>query len=561
MAASAGAPRHPAATTFPPIPLRKRVYGFGSVYGKTIRDSRLSFIIAAGLLGGMSLLMGAALPTIFPTAAARQDVNNLIGAMPASMVNLFGKPVGLGTLGGYMTWKYGAIFAMGTILWSMTALSGTLATEARKGSLDIIASTPLGKRRIAIEKVAAHLTLMWLAMAILAVAATVGSHIFGNEALGDYISLTSGVGFALWIGTLAVFFGGFALLLAPVLGRGGSAGISAILMIVLWLANGVDGLGAVAVLSPFRWMSDHIPLVGMYDWPPVLLTGMLGIVFLVGGVVLFERRDLGVTAGWSLPKLPAGILGVRDPFARAFGDMLPRSLAWGIGLFLVGALIASLVGPMNEQLKSDPTFLATFQSIFPNWDLASAGGWLQLFVELLFIAFGFAASTLVSKWASDETDDRLEVLLASPMTRTRWVVAGGVAALLGTAILTVFYAVGIGIGASASGVSAGESMLGTVVLGLFAAAVVGVGFAVGGLWRTSLAAEIAALFVVATYLISLIAPPLGLPEGVLQLALTAHLGQPMIGQWDWVGMIACVVIAVGGIAVGAWGMTRRDITR
>ena len=35
----------------PPIPLRRRIYGFGSVYGKTIRDSRLAFIIVAGLLG------------------------------------------------------------------------------------------------------------------------------------------------------------------------------------------------------------------------------------------------------------------------------------------------------------------------------------------------------------------------------------------------------------------------------------------------------------------------------------------------------------------------------
>ena len=49
-------------------------------------------------------------------------------------------------------------------------------------------------------------------------------------------------------------------------------------------------------------------------------------------------------------------------------------------------------------------------------------------------------------------------------------------------------------------------MVGSAALGLFAAAVVGVGFAVGGLWRTSLAAELAAVFVVVTYLIDLVAP-------------------------------------------------------
>ena len=64
-----------------------------------------------------------------------------------------------------------------------------------------------------------------------------------------------------------------------------------------------------------------------------------------------------------------------------------------------------------------------------------------------------------------------------------------------------------------------------------------------------------------TYLIDLLAPALNLPDWFHQLALTAHLGQPMIGSWDPVGVVACVVIAVGGIALGAWGMTRRDVAR
>ena len=104
-------------------------------------------------------------------------------------------------------------------------------------------------------------------------------------------------------------------------------------------------------------------------------------------------------------------------------------------------------------------------------------------------------------------------------------------------------------------------MVGCAALGLYAAAIVGVGFAVGGLWRTSLAAEIAALVVVATYLLDLVAPPLKLPDSIHQLALTAHMGQPMIGQWDATGVVACLVIAVGGILLGAWGMSRRDVAR
>jgi ABC-2 type transport system permease protein len=535
-----------------------RFYGLGSIYGKTVRDSRLAFIIAAGLLGGMALVMGLAVSSIFPTPAARLEVDKLIGSMPASMVNLFGKPVSLGTLGGYMTFKYGAIFALGTALWSIFALSSTLAGEARRGSLDLVAVTPFGKRRIALEKVAGHLTMLGLAMAILAVMTTTSSTLFGDAALGDQIPLLSSVGFALWCGFLAVFFGGLAFALAPLLGRAGSAGVASLVMLVLWVANGLDVAGVV-VLSPFHWTADHIALVGRYDWLPLGLVGIVAVVFLAIGVELFVRRDLGVTAGLSLPGLPAAVLGVHGPISRAFGDQLPRALSWGVGLGLMGALIASLVGPMASQLGKDPNLTQTFAAIFPGVDLASTGGWLQLYAELLFIAAGFAAATFVSKWASDETDGRLEMVLTTPMARARWAIAGGIAAILAVVVMTVLFAAGIGLGAASGGVAAGDPMVGSAVLGVYAAAIAGVGFAIGGLWRTSLAAEIAALFVVATYLVDLIAPPLKLPDWVHQLALTAHLGQPMVGQWDVPGVVACVAIAAGGVLLGAWGMARRDV--
>jgi putative exporter of polyketide antibiotics len=68
-----------------------------------------------------------------------------------------------------------------------------------------------------------------------------------------------------------------------------------------------------------------------------------------------------------------------------------------------------------------------------------------------------------------------------------------------------------------------------------------------------------AAFVIATSLVALLALALKLPGLIQQLALTAHLGQPMIGVWDPVGMVACAVIAVGGVALGARGMRRRDL--
>jgi ABC-2 type transport system permease protein len=550
---AAGAPRN--------VTLWSRIYGFGSIYAKSIRDARLAFIIVAGLLGGLALAMGAAIPSVFPTPESRLEIDKLIGGMPPQMVTFFGKPVDLGTFGGYLTWKYGLVFVLVTAVWSILALSSTLAAEAGRGSLDIVAAGPFGKRRIAVEKLAAHLTMMALALAVLAIMTTLSSNVYGNPALGDPVAPLSAIGFALWLGFNALFFGGLAFALAPVLGRGGAAGIAGIALAIGWTANGLDVLGPLAVLSPFHWTANHVALVGQYDWAGLALVGVVAAAFMAIGVELFSRRDLGVTSGIGLPQLPAGVLGLRGPISRSFGDQLPRALAWGVGIGVFGATLASLVGPMSRQIGSSPDLLSVFRTAFPDFDLTSAGGFLQLFVQLFYIAAGFAAATFVAKWASDETDGRLEQILATPLTRARWVITGAIGALIADALMTLIFAVATAAGGASGDVAVGTVMLGSASLGLYAAAVIGVGFAVGGLWRTSLAGEIAAVLVVATYLIDLLAPPLNLPDWVHQLALTSHMGQPMVGAWDPVGIVACLAIAIGGVALGAAGMRRRDVAR
>ncbi|HEX5395787.1 MAG TPA: hypothetical protein VFX74_01730 [Candidatus Limnocylindria bacterium] len=550
---AAGAPRN--------VPLLSRIYGLGSIYAKSIRDARLAFIIVAGLLGGLALAMGAAIPTVFPTPDSRLEIDKLIGGMPPEMVTFFGKPVDLGTFGGYLTWKYGLVFVLVTAVWSILALSSTLAREASRGSLDIVAAGPFGKRQIAVEKLAAHLTMMVLALAVLAIMITVSSNAYGNAALGDPVAPLAAIGFALWLGLNALFFGGLAFALAPLLGRGGAAGIAGIALALAWTANGLDVLGPLAVLSPFHWTANHVALVEQYDWAGLALVGVVAAAFLAIGVELFRRRDLGVTSGIGLPQLPASMLGLGGPISRSFGDQLPRALAWGVGIGVFGATLASLVGPMSQQIGASPDLLKVFRTAFPDFDLTSAGGFLQLFVQLFYIAAGFAAATFVAKWASDETDGRLEQILATPLTRARWVITGAIGALIADALMTLIFAVATAAGGASGDVAVGTVMLGSASLGLYAAAVIGVGFAVGGLWRTSLAGEIAAVLVVATYLIDLLAPPLNLPDWVHQLALTSHMGQPMVGAWDPVGIVACLAIAIGGVALGAAGMRRRDVAR
>ncbi len=549
-----------------PVSLWHRIYGFGSIYAKSVRDSRLTFIIVAGLLGGMMLVAGAGVGTVYSTPESRADIVRLATEIPPILQGFSGPAINVGTVGGYIAWKYGPYIVFIAAIWSILALSGTLASEARRGSLEFVASAPFGRRRVALEKLAAHVTVLTAAMAVLALAAWLAGTAFGTLP-GDAISPSAAIGYALWVGLIALASGSVAWVLAPFIGRAGSAGIAGFVLIAAFLVNGyssfVPVLGAIANLSWFSWTAGHQPLAGMTDWPSLIPVALVAIVLLALGTEAFSRRDLGASSAIATPGLPRAVLGVRGPVGRSFGERLPTALAWGIGLGVFGFVIAAASGSLADAFKDlSPDTLAIFNNVFPNIDITSAGGFLQVvFIELGFIIVGFAAATLVAGWASDETSGRLEMLIATPLGRARWAIRSGIGVYLAIAVMTVVLGLAVGFGAALAGSDALTPAAGAIVLGLYTAALAGIGFAVGGLIRTSIAAEVVAVIVVLTFLIDLLGPALRLPDGIHQLALSAHLGQPMVGIWDGAGIVACVVIAVGGLALGGWGMRRRDLAR
>lgn len=103
--------------------------------------------------------------------------------------------------------------------------------------------------------------------------------------------------------------------------------------------------------------------------------------------------------------------------------------------------------------------------------------------------------------------------------------------------------------------------VGTLALGLYATVLAGVDLAVGGLVSTAVAGPAVAVVAVVTFLIDFLVPALDLPDWLRQFALSADLGQPMVGTWEWTGVVASLALAVGGLALGAWGMRRRDVSR
>ncbi len=545
-----------------------RFYGLGSVYAKTLRDSRIAIVVLAVVLGLSLLATGADYGQGYATAQTRADFVNVIHELPTAIRGIYGDPfpANLATLGGMISLKISASAALVACFWSILALSSTLASESRRGSLEFVAVTPLGRRKLALEKLAAHVTSLSVVVAILAAVCWLVGAAFGSLP-GDAISVKDAIGFGVWIGLMALASGSIAFALAPLVGRAGAASIAGAVSVAGFLVNGyqsaVPAFSGWSNVTWFGWTVHNQPLAGRLDWPSLIPVALMALTFLALGVELFARRDLGSTTTIPWLRFPAATLGLSGPLGRSFGDRLPLSLAWGTGLGLFGLVVGASAGSFSTTIgQTSQSSLDLFHRLFPGIDLTTAGGFLQLtFVEFGFIVAGFAAVTLIAGWASDELRGRFELLLTAPLSRVRWALSSGLGVLLSIVVMTVVMALGIGAGAAAVGSDALTPMIGTAVLGLYAAAIAGVGLAVGALVRPSIAAATAGVLVSLTFLLDLVAPGFRLPSWVHQFVLTSHLGQPMIGEWNWSGVALCLVLALGGLALSAWGMNRRDVAR
>lgn len=556
--------RHlPLSTPTPRVPPARRLLGLGTVFGKTVRDSRLPAIVLAALLGVIVAEGGTVMADTYGTAAARAELAAMSSDMPAMLRGMYGNPVNVDTLGGFVSWHYGAYFALLAGLWSILALSSILAGEARRGSLDFTLATAHSRRAIALQKVAGHATVLASVAAFVGVVSWATGALVGRLP-GDAIDPGAAAAFAVGIAVRALVAGSVAFALAPLLGRGTAAGIAGALMLGGYVIHSyrtvVPAFDSIAGATWFSWTADHVPLAGYSDWAGVGVAALAAVVLLAIGIETFARRDIGVTFALPGPRIPRVLLGVRGPVGRSLSDLLPGALAWGIGLGAYGLLMAAASGSLIDMMERSPEIADIFRRLIPGLDITTTAAFLQLaFADFGFVLIALTATTFVAARSSDETSGRLELQLTTLLTRPRWAIASGIAVSLAIALVTVVLGVAIGLGVVSNGQDPVMPMVGTFVLLAYGSALAGVGIAVAGLWRASLAMPAVLAIAIGTFLLDTLAPILRLPDWLTQLALTTHLGEPMIGSWDVAGMLACLVLAIGGLGLGAWGMSRRDV--
>lgn len=542
-----------------------RVIGLASIFGKTLRDSQRPALVV-GFLGGLFMLATAApIAAEFDTLEKRQVLVRSMTALPAVFRGLLGEAINIETLGGFISWRVGNVIPVLLGLWSVIALSGTLAGEAAKGSLDLLVSTPHGRRSIALQKVAGHVTALVGALLIAAVLLYLAGQIFATLP-GDEIPFDAALGQVTLYGLLMLAAGSIAFAVAPVVGRSKAVGVGLIALFGMYLVSSYSTLSptleAIGPLSWYAWTSGHRPIAGVTDWPSVGLLAVVVVGLLAIGVTVFERRDIGAVAPLRWLRIPGLPRGTSGPFARLLSDLGPAALGWGAGVGVYAALIASSASALTDVLNQTPGLTDYIRIIYPDIDLSQPSGILQLaFFAFASLMAGLAGATFLAAWASDENERRLDVVLSTPVSRAGWAIRSGLAVLAAIAMLVMVLGLFVVVAVGSQGGDIGAPVAGSAILGLAASGFAGVGFAAGGLVRSSLAAPVTAAVVIATFVLDTLGSALDLPDVILDLSIYRHLGQPMAGTYDAVGIVAAAILAVGGVLIGAWGLQRRDVGR
>jgi ABC-2 type transport system permease protein len=261
----------------------------GTVFSKTLRDQRRSYVWWLAGFVGTVLMYAAIWPTIEGSAGALQEY---IDNLPEAFRELIGS-TGYGTPEGYLASELFSFLAPILLLvYAIGAGARAIAGEEESGSLDVLLSTPVRRRRVLLDKFEAMVLgtfglvfAMWLSVVV-----------FG--AIWDMRpDLTNFTAACLHLFLLALAFGAIALAVGSATGSKGLAiGVPSGFALVAFLVNlfsaTASWLEPFRPLSPFYYYSGSEPIVNGVDTVHALVLVAIAAVAVLVALWSFERRDL-----------------------------------------------------------------------------------------------------------------------------------------------------------------------------------------------------------------------------------------------------------------------------
>ena len=463
------------------------------------------------------------------------------------------------------------------VVWPILAGSRMLRGEEDRASLDVLLSVPRSRVRVAVEKLAA----MWTALLAMAVLIGILAYLGGLAFKADF-TLVDALLFGLNLALICAVFGAVALLVSQFThergpAAGWTAGLLLVLIVVDMVHRVIPNTDWISRLSPIYYYNLSKPLIAGYGASAGAMLFLLALALILSGAAiwLFVRRDVGDTV--ALPRilrlpprpaapsaLPVGDWSLRSVYARSLGTIAMPTLWWALLVAGWAGWIVVVVKQIEAKLGTLYAGSPVLQDLLKNL----SGGNSDFNASFLGAMFGILpiflmafAVTQVSRWASDEGDGRLDLVLSASRSRAR-VLLGRFAALsTAAAVIGLAALVATLVASSVSGVTLNTAnvvaaTLGLIPMGLLVAAI---GFLAAGWLRTAADTGLVSFLLAAWFFISFVGPELKLPEATLRLSAFYYYGTPLLHGLQVANM--AVVVAVGAIALalGTLRFSRKDI--
>ena len=238
--------------------------------------------------------------------------------------------------------------------------------------------------------------------------------------------------------------------------------------------------------------------------------------------------------------------------------MKPSVITWMIGLAFLGLVYGNLVTSVGDVFASNPAMGAIIAS-----GAATAEGLRFAFVATILHIVGIVTAVMgaqvLMRVYAEETDDRVEPVLATATSRTAYLGSNVLIALASTALgmAVAGTVMGLVAGASDAGIGFGDVVRQAIVTIPAVWVLVGVSVATVGAEPSRRIAGW--LVIVATFGITLLGPTFKLPDWMLGISPLYHVPNVQAPSPGWISLAGLGAVACLLYAVGFAGFRRRDV--
>lgn len=523
-------------------------------FRQTIRGAIIIGLITGIMMGAQ----GPAYNAAYPTEAGRQAFVATLSAAPALGFTA-GETANAATPASYSVYKSITLMTMATAIWGLLVTTRLLRGQEEDGRLELILAGNTTKRRASSQLLLGFTgsLLVSFLLALIGIAA-LGRLPHVDLALGSASLLTLGVYLP---GLLFASLGVFTSQLARTRGRAILYGLAPLLLlfVVRGTGNSVANLDWLKKLSPFGWVDLLNPVLHPQSiW--ILPTAIFSVLFLVTGIYLAGRRDLGASLLYESDTTHSRQYLLSSPLALSLRQHIWTFIWWGLGaLSLAGFLtsLAKLSVAILKDASGAQAIVAKLGNSTSDMTLAFIGIGSTLTAMLLLIM----TVVLFARIRHDEAKGYLDTVLVHPDSRSVWLV--GRLLLIMLAVIVIAYASALLSWFVAHYLQHLDainlqpllfSATSTVAVILFT---LGVGVLAYG-WLPRFAVTAMILVVGWSYVVDILGSIIKINDTLARTSLLHYLASPATTP-DWRALAWLCSLGVAMIAIGILLFTKRDV--